>query len=345
MNIGDAIRKYRKEAGLTQEEMAGRLGVTTPAVNKWENKNSNPDIELLVPIARLLHISLDTLLSFREELTPSEIQEMIHKMDKMFDQKGYEKVYEWASEKIREYPNCNMLIWQFAVILDARRLTDDVPDSEKYDEQISAWYEIALKDENEDIKRQAAESLFNFYFRKKKYEKAEEYLKYFLTNDPMKMIYQGRLYQAQGDKENAYKTYESVLFSAHQTLKFTFTLMTELAMEDGDFEKAHYLAEKMGAAEALFEMGKHNECAPMLNVVCAEKNIEETYRVVVQLLESVDSLWDFRKSGLYQHMKFTKPDSSFNEGYKEKILNLCRNEEEFGYMKGHKDWETLIGKK
>lgn len=45
MDIGGVIKKYRKEAGFTQEEMAKRLGVTTPAVNKWENGNSKPDIE------------------------------------------------------------------------------------------------------------------------------------------------------------------------------------------------------------------------------------------------------------------------------------------------------------
>lgn len=64
MTIGKVIRKYRKLANLTQEEMAVRLGVTAPAVNKWENENSCPDITLLAPIARLLNISLDTLLSF-----------------------------------------------------------------------------------------------------------------------------------------------------------------------------------------------------------------------------------------------------------------------------------------
>lgn len=345
MNIGDVIRKYRKEAGMTQEEMAGRLGVTTPAVNKWENNNSKPDIELLAPIARLLHISLDTLLSFREELTPSEIKEIIRQMDQMFDLEGYEKVYEWALEKIREYPNCNMLIWQFAVILDARRLTDGVPDSEKYDGQICTWYETALNDEKEEIRRRAAESLFNFYLRQKQYAKAEKYLQYFLTNDPMKKIYQGRLYQAQGDRGNAYETFENVLFSVYQTLNYTFTLMTELAVEEGDFEKAHYYAEKMGAAAALFEMGRYNECSTMLNVVCAEKNIEETYRVAKQLLESIDSLCDFQKSGLYRHMKFTKPDRSFVEGYQEKLWDLFRDEESFGYMKGYADWEALIGNK
>ena len=36
MTIGDVIKKYRKNLGITQEEMAARLGVTAPAVNKWE---------------------------------------------------------------------------------------------------------------------------------------------------------------------------------------------------------------------------------------------------------------------------------------------------------------------
>ena len=119
MNIGSVIKKYRKEIGLTQEEMANRLGVTTPAVNKWENGNSNPDIELLAPIARLLHISLDTLMSFREELTAAEIEEIIRQMDHMFSEEGYDKTYEWVLEIVKEYPNCNMLIWQVAVMLDA----------------------------------------------------------------------------------------------------------------------------------------------------------------------------------------------------------------------------------
>ena len=87
MSLGNVIRKYRKIKNLTQEEMAGRLGVTAPAVNKWENENSYPDITLLAPIARLLGISLDTLLSFREELTAEEITGMIREADHIFQSK------------------------------------------------------------------------------------------------------------------------------------------------------------------------------------------------------------------------------------------------------------------
>ena len=162
MNIGNVIKKYRKESGFTQEEMANRLGVTTPAVNKWENGNSNPDIELLAPIARLLHISLDTLLSFHENLTDVEITELIQEMDKMFSVEGYEKTYQWAVNIIKDYPNCNMLIWQVAVMLDSRRIIGQCEHPDKYDEQINFWYEIALNDKDEKIQHHAADSRFGF---------------------------------------------------------------------------------------------------------------------------------------------------------------------------------------
>lgn len=59
-------------------------------------------------------------------------------------------IYEWALRLIKEYPNCNMLIWQTAVMLDARRITDKCTNQEKYDKQINAWYELVLHDENEE---------------------------------------------------------------------------------------------------------------------------------------------------------------------------------------------------
>lgn len=344
MNIGSVIKKYRKEAGLTQEEMANRLGVTTPAVNKWENGNSNPDIELLAPIARLFHISLDTLLSFHEELTSSEIEDVIEQMDKMFEKEGFDKTYDWALEKIKEYPNCNMLIWQVAVMIDARRITGECPEPEKYDRQINLWYEMALSDENEEIQHHAADSLFGFYLRKKEYAKAEKYLQYFSDHDPMKKIYKGRLYKEQGKTEESYEIFESVLLSQYQTLNFIFSFMTSLAIEEEDFEYARFLAKKMEIVSRVFDMGKYNECSTMLDVVCAEKNIEDTYQVVEQLLQNVDSLFDFQKSKLFQHMRFNYSDSSIVNGIKEKLLEGFRDEESFGYMRGHKAWEKLIGK-
>lgn len=344
MDIGSVIKKYRKIIGLTQEEVANRLGVSTPAVNKWENGNSNPDIELLPPIARLLNISLDTLLSFNQKLTDVEIEEIIKQMDKMFSKEGYDKTYEWAVKVINKYPNCNMLIWQAAVILDARRLTGGCEDPNKYDDQINLWYERALTDEDETIRHHAADSLFSFYLRKKDYTMAEKYLGYFSDYDPMKKVYWGRLNKEQGKTEDAYKMFEAVLFSGYNILNFAFSFMSTLALEEGDTAYARFLAEKMGILAHVFEMGKYNEYAFMLNIVCAEKNIEGTYKIVKQMLENVDSMTDFQKSKLYRHMKFRNVNDSYFQEIREKLIKSFRNEDDFDFMKGYEPWENFICK-
>ena len=53
MQMKDVIRQKRRERGLTQEQVAERLGVSVPAVNKWESGASYPDITLLSALARL----------------------------------------------------------------------------------------------------------------------------------------------------------------------------------------------------------------------------------------------------------------------------------------------------
>lgn len=342
MNIGSVIKKYRKEAGYTQEEMANRLGVTTPAVNKWESGNSKPDIELLSPIARLLHISLDTLLSFQEKLTDFEIGEFIQKMDKMFSEEGYEKTYQWAVNTIKKYPNCNLLIWQIAVMLDSRRIIGECDNPDKYDEQINAWYEIALNDEEEKIQHHAADSLFGFYLRKKDYAMAEKYLRYFSDYDPVKKVKMGQLYMQQGKTEDAYEKLEDVVFSTYTTLNLTFGTMITQALEEKNHEYAKYLAKKMNVLANAFDMGKYHECAAMLNVVVAEKDVEGTFQVAKQLLENVDTMGDFRESKLYQHMKFRNTENPYAKEMKKALLEGFRTEEEFSYMNGYEPWDQFI---
>lgn len=191
-------------------------------------------------------------------------------MDRMFEVEEFDTVYEWALKKVKEYPGCNLLIWQIAVILDARRMLENCVEPEKYDKQINAWYEIALKDENEEVRHRAADSLFGFYLRKKEYAKAESYLEYFSDHDPMKKIHQGSLYKDQGKTEEAYKIFESVLFSEYQTLNFSFSFTLNLAIEENDMESAQILSEKMSAMAGIFDMGKYNECSAMLEVMIEE---------------------------------------------------------------------------
>lgn len=80
----------------------------------------------------------------------------------------------------------------------------------------------------------------------------------------------------------------------------------------------------------------------MLDIVCAGKDVEGTYKVVKLLIDNVGTMYDFRKSGLYKHMKFRDIDEAILDSVKEKLLEGFRNEEEFGYMAGYEPWEKLI---
>lgn len=61
-NIGKTIADYRKQANMTQSEVADALNVTFQAVSKWERNESLPDITLLPKLAELFHVSIDQLL-------------------------------------------------------------------------------------------------------------------------------------------------------------------------------------------------------------------------------------------------------------------------------------------
>ena len=73
MPICTIIHDRRKELGLTQEKVAEYLGVSTPAVNKWEKGTTFPDVTLLAPLARLLEVDMNVLFSFEEELSQQEL--------------------------------------------------------------------------------------------------------------------------------------------------------------------------------------------------------------------------------------------------------------------------------
>lgn len=60
--IGQNIAQYRKEKGITQEQLSEICGVSPQAVSKWENDISCPDITLLKPLSRVFGISVDKLL-------------------------------------------------------------------------------------------------------------------------------------------------------------------------------------------------------------------------------------------------------------------------------------------
>ena len=64
-HVADQIRFYRRQEGLTQEQLAEAMGVSVAAVSKWEQGQSLPEIPMLMELADFFDLSVDALLGYR----------------------------------------------------------------------------------------------------------------------------------------------------------------------------------------------------------------------------------------------------------------------------------------
>lgn len=68
MILGEKLKEARKQAGLSQEQLSEKLGVSRSAVAKWETDNGIPDVDNLKTISKLLNVSIDYLLDDGEAI-------------------------------------------------------------------------------------------------------------------------------------------------------------------------------------------------------------------------------------------------------------------------------------
>lgn len=84
MTLGEKMSSLRRSKGLTQDDVAEKLGVTPQAVSKWENDVSCPDIMLLSSIAEMYGVTTDELLSRKDTpitfVVPSEHRKPLDEM-------------------------------------------------------------------------------------------------------------------------------------------------------------------------------------------------------------------------------------------------------------------------
>ena len=97
MNLGNSLFHARKKRGLSQEEVAQKIGVSRQTISKWETNETIPDIYQSKKMAKIYNVSLDELIEFDVDL--QEIEEMIEKSDDKINEK-----VNWTNAWGKKYP-------------------------------------------------------------------------------------------------------------------------------------------------------------------------------------------------------------------------------------------------
>ena len=102
--IGEKIREYRRKADMTQEKLASAMNVTFQTVSKWETGVASPDLSLIVPLARLFHVSTDELLGVNETEPDKRYAELEESYRRTYHTEDFAKRQSICETAVREYP-------------------------------------------------------------------------------------------------------------------------------------------------------------------------------------------------------------------------------------------------
>lgn len=83
MNFGERLKEIRANQGLSQEQLAEKIGVSRQAITKWETNRGLPDVENMIILAEIFKVTLDELILQRKN--EQEMQETLFESETVYD--------------------------------------------------------------------------------------------------------------------------------------------------------------------------------------------------------------------------------------------------------------------
>lgn len=245
MNIGNTIKNYRKKCGLTQEQVAIAVGVSKPAVSKWESCNAYPDITLLAPLARLFGTTVDSLLEYNMFLSEEQINEITVKFENAISIGGWDKAMTYAESQLHQYPNVYGLkvsiaqsYFQFAL------LTSDTLFQEK---AISRSFEllrqVTICNEREH-KETALTLLANNALLMHHYDEALDAAKQLPQEKIETEVLLATIYFHKGDYALCKILSQKILFRSYKNCDLSLGLLEKIACSENDYTTSLALLNK-----------------------------------------------------------------------------------------------------
>ncbi|HZK33152.1 MAG TPA: helix-turn-helix transcriptional regulator [Tissierellaceae bacterium] len=342
MKINEIIKEKRQELNLTQEKVAEYLGVSTPAVNKWEKGVSYPDITILPGLARLLKTDLNTLLSFNEDLSDREIGEFVNKLTSLIQNKGLEAGYKFAMVKIRDYSNCHRLIYSVALILEGSLLMFDVDDSERYYKEIESLYQRVLKSEDVEIRNQALSKMISKYIKQEEYKKAQKLIDSISKQAIDKSGLQANLFIKQGKNYRALEILEQNLLVKVNEIQVILLKLMGVNMKENKIEEAEYMANTFEETAKLYDLWEYNSYTANFELAVFKKDEEESIRLLKCMFEAMKKKWDINSSLLYKNIKSKENNIGMENLLLSSLIKEIERDEKFEFLRSNQRYLKLI---
>jgi len=348
MPIHTIIHEKRKEQGLTQEQIASYLGVTAPAVNKWEKGTTYPDITLLAPLARLLRVDLNTLLCFQEGPSTQEINYFCEEAVKRVQTEDLDAGFQMMKQKIQEYPHCAPLVHRFALLLDSFLVLSKLSPEEKkkYEDALLDWYRRVADGDIEDLKINAAAMLASKYMVREEYEKAQEMIDLMPEYNMLdKRTFQADLYRNQKTNlSDASRLLQRKLMNMVMDLQGVLLRLVKTELAAGNETKAGQISDITKEVMKSLGLWDYYIHITPLEIALYQKNIPESIRLIDALLSSANHFsWSMENSPLYDQLGIQNMMAAAPTILPPLIASL-KQSPEYDFLQGEEEFQKLLKK-
>lgn len=341
MKINQIIRAKRKALSLTQEQIADFLGVSTPAVNKWEKGSTYPDITILPALARLLKIDLNTLMSFNDDLTDIEIENFVDEVDKTVQEQDYNTAFQKAINKIHEYPTCDRLIYSVILYLEGAIALYNVSETEQYREIYETFYKRLSTSEISEIRDTATSMLISYTRNRGDFSKAEELINAlpFSTIDREEQL--AILYQQQGRYQEAERIWEHRVIKGITDIQTALVNMLEIALQEKRENDADFFADVYKTVTRQFCFPEWMCYNAHLQLALVRNDKDRSLSILQKMLPSMKKEWNTQDSPLYRNANGSG-SAWLSSRLAKTITDELANKEEYTFLSDCVEFRELM---
>lgn len=188
IKIGENIKLLRRKKNITQEQLASIIGVSIPAVSKWEKGVSFPDITYLPVLANYFEVSIDDLLNYRKELDENDIAKIIKECEELISINSIEESIKLCESYMKNYPSNYELKFKLTHIYSLAMIKETDLNKEDITNRIIEILEDIVDNTNDiELKEYSLMQLSSNYMIVDKNDKAEEVLKKYTNQIAIQM--------------------------------------------------------------------------------------------------------------------------------------------------------------
>lgn len=353
LQIGRVIYELRKARGVTQEQLADFIGVSTAAVSKWESGISYPDITLLPSLATFFNVTTDKLLNFNIEISDEEVMNIYGECEAAFskstDLNGLNEAIECSKNYLQKYTKSYFLKFRMGFLFSFYSWKGGSEEKcmNMIGEAIRIFEDVALNCANIELVEPALFQLGSLYSSMGEYDKAIAALNKIHKsqcdpNDILASVYsqqgkfkesrkmmQGKLYKSINDISltciglaNSYEKCEKDFDTAQRYYNLSIDIKKLLSDEHDSV--IPLMTEYLALAESNLHAGKNTEAIENLRALT-----ECIRRHDINQLADINKLWCFNELEVREQTITMNLYENLFKMFEAPVFDIIRDDDEF----------------